>query len=111
MTVPRNWWNVQNIEQSKQMEAITLFNKDVYNILNKGFIPSENMRGTLLNVTFSGLNTNTQAQHGLDFVPLNYWVVGLSADIRVYDGSISNDKIFVNFRCAGTTGSARIFVF
>ncbi len=108
---PRNWWNIQNMAEEKRIDATTLMLRDFYNILNKGFIPTDNMRGTLLTVTFTSLNTNTQAQHGLDFIPSNYYVVGLSADMRVYDGSTDNSKNFVNFRCAGTTGTARLFVF
>ncbi len=108
---PRNWWNISNIEQSKQIEAVTLFLKDTYNILNRGLIFTDNVRGAMLSVTFTALNTNTAVQHGLDFNPTNYLVAGLSADMRIYDGSILNDKTYVNFRCAGTTGSARLFVF
>lgn len=120
MTVPRNWWNLTNVGASEtekekqlkmQLEAATLFLKDVYNILNKGIIPSDNLRGALFSVTFTALNTNTAIKHGLNFVPSNYFVVGLSGDMRVYDGATMNDLTFANFRVAGTTGSARLFLF
>ncbi len=109
--IPRNWWNIENMADDKQVSATTLMLKDFYNILNKGIIPSENFRGTLLGVTFSALNTNTSVIHGLAFAPQNYFVVGISGDMRIYDGVTLSDKTFINFRCAGTTGAARIFVF
>ena len=120
MTVPRNWWNIANVavnetendeKVKKQLEAATLFLKDVYNILNKGIIPTDNMRGALLSVTFTALNSNTSIKHGLNFVPSNYFVVGTSGDMRVYDGVTLNDLTYANFRVAGTTGSARVFLF
>lgn len=109
--IPRNWWNLSNVDQAKQIETATLFLKDVYNILNKGIILTDNFRGALLSVTFTALNSNTAVSHQLPFAPQNYFIVGLSADMRIYDGATINNGSFVNFRCAGTTGSARIFVF
>jgi hypothetical protein len=111
MTVPRNWWNYQNIPEDKRDESLTLFLKDVYTILNKGITPTDNFRGAAVSVTFSALNTDTYVEHGLAFVPSNYFVIGRSADIRVYDGSSSNDGKLAYFRAAGTTGTVRMFLF
>lgn len=112
MTAPRNYWNVQNIEDQKQKdEALTLFLKDVYNILNKGITPSDNFRGALLEFTFTALNTNVAVKHGLNFVPRNYLLCGQDSPMIIYDGSRDNDLTYVYLRAGGTTGIARVFVF
>jgi len=109
--IPRPGWNIESAEDDDKERALSIQLKDYYYILNKGIIPTDNMRGSLLNVTFAALNSNVRISHGLDFAPTNYFVVGLSAPLTVYDGTIVNDKTFANFRCSGTTGAARIFVF
>lgn len=110
MSLPRNWWNIQNIsDPAEQIAAIALCLKDLQSILNKNIAVSENLKGAIISVTFSAANTNTQARHGLSFTPSNYIVVGLSASMVIYDGNENTDKI-VNFK-SSATGTARIFVF
>jgi hypothetical protein len=109
--LPRNLWNIDNVTDNEQkMSAITLFSKDVSTILNKNVAFADNIKGTLLSVTFTGANTNTQVRHGLAFTPSNYIVVGLSANMVVYDGTETNNGVYANFQ-ATATGTARIFVF
>jgi len=108
--VPRNWWNVQNFEDDKKWPNLTLFLKDVYNILLKGFTLQDNMRGALLTVSFTVANTNTQIKHGLSYVPSNYLVVGASVDMGVYDGSEDSTLDFIYLK-SSAIGTARIFVF
>lgn len=109
--IPRAGYNIETVEETEQIKAISIFLKDVYSILNHGIIPSDNFRGALLTFTFTALNTDTSVAHGLDFVPQNYFVVGLSADMRVYDGTTLSTKSNITLRCAGTTGVARIIAF
>lgn len=109
--IPRSGYNIENIDKDTQIKAISIFLKDAYSILNHGVIPTDNFRGALLSFIFSALNTDTSVPHGLDFSPQNYFVVGLSADMRIYDGSILSTRNVLTLKCAGSTGSARIFAF
>lgn len=108
--VPRNWWNVDNVEDDKKWSSLTLFLKDVYNILLKGITPTDNFRGTLVDVTFSAADTDTEIRHGLQFVPQNYFVVGTSAAMSIYDGSTDATKVFFYLR-SNAIGTARVFLF
>ena len=108
--IPRNWWNIAAIKTEEQQQAITLFLKDVYNILNRGILLKDNVKGALLGVTFSSANADVEIRHGLDFVPNNYLVVGTSSAMSVYDGVTSADKTFFYLR-SSATGTARIFIF
>lgn len=107
---PRNWWNVQNFEDDKKWPNLALFLKDIYNILVKGITPQDNFRGALLEVDFEDADTDTKIRHGLSFVPSNYFVVGLSVAMTIYDGDTANnaDNIYLKSSAIGT---ARIFVF
>lgn len=108
---PRNWWNIQNIsDDEERVQATTLFLKDVFNILNKGFTLTDNAKGAFLTVTFSLADTDTQIRHGLDFVPTNYLLCGSSVAMSVYDGTLSPDKTFIYLKTSAA-GSARLFVF
>lgn len=109
--IPRAGYNIESIEKEEQINAISIFLKDTYSILNHGIIPVDNFRGALLNVTFTALNTNTTVTHGLAFPPQNYFVVGLSADMRIYDGTTLSTNTNLTLKCAGSTGVARIFAF
>lgn len=111
MALPRNWWNVENIKDlPKQVEAITLFLKDVYSILNKGVAVTENLKGTLVTVEFPAANTDVSVRHGLAFVPQNYFVCGVSASMVIYDGATATTNSFIYLR-SSAIGTARIFLF
>lgn len=109
--IPRAGYNIESVPKQDQIKAISIFLKDVYSILNHGVIPSDNFRGALLSVTFTALDTNTAIAHGLDFAPQNYFVVGLSADMRIYDGTVLSTKANLTLKCAGSLGTARVFAF
>ena len=108
--IPRNWWNVISRSEADQAQAITLFLKDVYNILNRGILLKDNVKGALLGVTFSTANADIEIRHGLDFVPSNYIVVGTSAAMSIYDGVTSGDRSFFYLR-SSAVGTARVFIF
>lgn len=107
---PRNWWNIQNISEDADKSPTTLFLKDVYNILSKGFTLNDNAKGAILTMTFVAGNEDLKVRHGLDFVPTNYIVCGTDAQMTIYDGSIANDKTFAYLR-SSAIGTARIFLF
>lgn len=108
--VPRNWWNVDNIEDSKRWASLTLFLKDVYNILLKGITPVDNFRGNLVEVTFSAADTDVQVKHGLSYIPSNYFIIGTSAAMSVYDGNTDSTNTYIYLR-SSATGTARVFLF
>lgn len=110
MTSPRNWWNAQIIDEKNRWDNLTLFFKDVYNILSKGITFTDNFRGAELTVIFSASNTETAVKHGLAFIPSNYILVGSSAAMSIYDGATSSDKTFIYLK-ASATGTARILVY
>jgi len=111
MALPRNWWNVDNIEDPDQkMAAITIFLKDIYSVINKNVAVSENLKGGLVTVQFTAANTDTQVRHQLAFVPQNYFVCGLSAEMVIYDATRANDNSFAYLR-SSAIGTARVFLF
>lgn len=107
--IPNNWWNIQNLKETERIPTLTRMLKDFYNILNKGIVPVDNFRGAYLTCVFTATDTNTAFKHGLSFVPQNYFVVGTSVAMSIYDGN-SNDSSFVNLKST-VAGTARIFVF
>ncbi len=111
MARPRNWWNAENMGDDKEkLEVITLSLKDLYTILNKNATIEDNLKGSIITVSFTAANTNTQVRHGLAFVPSSYVVLSSTVAMSVYDGSTANDKTFVNLR-SSAIGSATIWVF
>lgn len=108
---PRNWWNIENTNtEGDKTKAITLFLKDVYNILNKGGTLSDNFKGTILDVEFLVANTDTAFRHGLDFVPTNYIQCGATVSMQIYDGTTVHDQTFIYLK-SNAIGLVRIFVF
>lgn len=107
---PRNWWNVENFEDDTRWANLTLFLKDVYNILLKGITPQDNFKGALLEVTFTSANVDLEIRHGLQFTPSNYHVYGISEAMSIYDGVEDPNSKFFYLR-SSATGTARIFIF
>jgi len=108
----RNWWNTDNVgdDNEAKLKAVTLFLKDIYNILNKGFTLNDNAKGALLVVDFEVSNTDTQVRHGLDFVPSNYILFGSDVLMSIYDGTEPANETFIYLR-ASAIGTARVFLF
>lgn len=108
----KNWWNVEKARDDKsRLEAITLFLKDVYNILNKGITPTDHLRGAVYSVTFSSVNSDIRINHGLDFIPNNFLLIHQSAPLGVYAGSTQNSQQFAFLRAGVTIGNAKVFLF
>jgi len=108
---PRNWWNIDQVNGDKEkLSAITLFLKDAYNILNKGFTFSDNAKGAILPATFTAVNEDLAIRHGLDYVPTYFLVLNPSAAFKVYNGSIPGDKVYFYVRSDGL-GTTDLFIF
>ena len=114
---PGNWWNILNVQDPnveaqthKRWEHITLFLKDVYNILNKGLVFADNIRGALLTITFDAADTETKIEHGLSYAPRNYLVFSASAAMVLYDGD-TNTTVKNIYLKSSAAGVARVFVF
>lgn len=110
MSVPRNWWNIENIKEEKRWSSLTLFLKDVYSILSKGLIFQDNFRGAVLDVSFSLANTDTAIVHGLSYVPTKYIVLSRSGNFTIYDGNTAADTTNFYLR-ASSTGTATVLIF
>ena len=110
MTSPRNWWNAENLDEEKRWEALTLFLKTSYNILNRGIIFTDNVRGNLLTIEFDGADTNKAVEHRLSYTPTSYIVFSASAAMTLYDGDFQNDKEFIYLK-SNAVGTARVFIF
>lgn len=110
MSVPRNWWNMDNIALEKRWSSLTLFLKDVYTILSKGLVFQDNFRGAILDVTFTAANADTNILHGLSYTPTRYLVLSRSGNFVVYDGSLPATQKSFYLRSSGT-GTASIFIF
>lgn len=109
---PRNWWNLANQENDEKgrWDLITGFLKDVYTILLKNVSFADNIKGSIISVTFSTSNEDVAVRHGLDFVPQNFIVIGKDSAFHVYDGQQSSTKTYIYLR-ASAAGSARVFLF
>lgn len=110
MPVPRNWWNIENMQEDKKESSLTLFLKDIYTILSKGIVFQDNFRGVVLDVTFSLADTDTIIPHGLSYTPTKYIVLSRSANFVVYNGSQSGDLQNFYLRSSGT-GNISVFIF
>jgi predicted secreted protein len=64
----------------------------------------------LVTVSFTAADTDVEIRHGLGFVPQNYFVVGCSAAMNVYDGSEDATSKFYYLR-SDAIGTARVFLF
>ena len=108
--IPRNWWNMENIKEDKKWSSLTLFLKDIYNILNKGLVFKDNFKGSVIRVSFTAANADTTIRHGLAFVPTSYLVLNSSVALSVYDGSQTSDidNIFLK---STAIGQADLFIF
>lgn len=110
MPVPRNWWNIENVQEEKRWSSLTLFLKDIYTILSKGIVIQDNFRGVVLDVTFSAADTDTTIVHGLSYTPTKYIVLSRSANFVVYDGAAASDLTNFYLR-ASATGNVSVFIF
>lgn len=104
----QNLGNLQEIEELSRFVA--QFAQDVVSVVNGNLSLLENLKGTLVDVTFSAISTDVQIPHQLRSVPTGYIVVGRSADIQVFDGAAENTSQFLYVR-ASALGTARLYVF
>lgn len=89
---------------------LTLFGEQVARILNNGLDFETNFNSKLVSLTFSSANVDTSVAHGLGRVPSGYIIIGLSADLTVYDGIGTNTTTNLFLR-ASATGTARLLVY
>lgn len=110
MTVPRNWWNTENVDDKSRLQAITLFLKDVYNILKNGLTFQDNFRGAIVSATFNNVAEEVKIEHGLSYAPSYFIIIDMSDGVILYKSKDFDSKYV--YLAAGTGGgSATIFVF
>ncbi len=66
--------------------------KDLYTILNNGFVFQDNMRGGLITVNFESANTVTAIRHNLAFTPSYYIPIQKSVAMDIYGLSDNFNK-------------------
>lgn len=108
LKLPFSISNVKNFEELRKYTAISL--KDIIELLNGKVTPLDNMDVSFVSVTFAAANTNIEVAHTLTRLPVGYIVVGRSAAITVFDGTIASTETSISFRSSGT-GTATILVF
>jgi hypothetical protein len=54
-----------------------------------------------LRFVFATADTDVSVEHGLGRVPAGYVVIGLSASVRVYDGSAAPSESLLTLRASG----------
>lgn len=89
---------------------IQLWMQDATNQVNGGLLFGQNIKGQILSITFAIINTNTTVSHRLGFIPTSYIVIGLSASLTVYDGTISFTSSQITLK-GSALGTARLFIF
>lgn len=108
--IPRNFWNVEILNKEENFKnQLTGFLKDVYGILSRGIIFQDNVRCSILDVTFTATNTDTQAKHLLSYTPKYYIVIKSNASISVYNTK-EFDQSFIYVK-GSALGSVTLMVF
>ena len=106
--IPQNLWNIQNIKEDQRIVSLTRMLKDIYSILNKGIVPSDNIRAAFLEFNFTTANTDTSVKHGLAFTPLSFIVTRLDNNMVIYD--LTSDDTRVTLK-SSAVGTAKIMFF
>lgn len=84
---PQSYFNYQLLKDEKERSQYTsIFNKSIFDILNGGISFQDNVKASILNVTFATANVDLNISHGLGVVPTGYFCVGPSANMVLYNG-------------------------
>jgi hypothetical protein len=97
-------------EDSEKFRYISIVLDNIAAVVNGNVEFLVNMRLKQVSVTFTATNTDTSVAHGLGFLPSGYIIIGSTAAMSVYDGSISNTVTTLTLR-ASATGTVRLLVF
>lgn len=107
----KKYWNIEQVNSTpERWKFLTIFLKSVFNVLNKGIIPSENFDSSEISITFSSAGSDVTVAHSLGRIPSGYWVINRTAGFVIYDGSIDWTDEDITLR-ATALGTATILVF
>lgn len=98
------------LEKEELAKFLAKFGDQVVQLLNGNLDFTTNFNCKLLSVTFSVANANTAVPHGLNRVPVGYFITSRSASVIVYDGTSANTSTTLNVR-ASAMGSVNLIVF
>ena len=90
--------------EEQRLKQSSLFNKDVYEILSNGIVLQDNLRCSILTITFNQANVQQTIRHGLAFVPQYYVPLNKSVAMDIYNGDTGFDKtnIYLKSTVVGT---------
>jgi len=103
--------NVSDIsDMPEKFRYIQLFLQAVVDVVNGRLTLAENHLMPSVNVTFSEADTNKTVSHGLGRAPRGFIVVGLTASMIIYDGSISATAQNITLKSSAAGTAKLLFV-
>lgn len=111
MGLVSKYWNLEQVGPMPQRwKFLTIFLRNVFDILNKGIIPADNFDAAEISIVFGSSGSDVTIAHSLGRIPSGYWVIKRTAGFVVYDGSKEWTESEITLR-ATALGSATILVF
>jgi hypothetical protein len=102
--------DLSTIKPEELQKYTTLALNDIVQTVNGKLEFGPNISGRMVVVQFTAANTDTTMAHGLGKTPSGYLVIGLSASMIVYNGTVANTSTNVILR-SSAIGTATLFVF
>lgn len=101
---------MDTLEPEEVPRWLTIFLKEVKNLLNNGIRFNDNFDGAVVSVTFNQANTDTQVQTRLRRTPQDYIVLNRSANMVIYNGQGASSTGSISLR-ASAVGTVKLLVF
>jgi hypothetical protein len=102
--------NFANVKPEDVPLYVARWAEDVTNKVNGGLDFATNFSGQTISIAFATANADTTAAHTLSRVPAGYIVIGATAAMDIYDGSIANTTSAITLR-SGAIGTARLLIY
>lgn len=100
-----------NVDKDEdKFRFIQVFQQQVQSVVNGKIEFVSNIQSKLKQVTFTATDTDTSIDHGLGIIPNGYFIVGLSAAMIIYDGSLETTSSVIFLR-SSAIGIASIMFF
>jgi len=101
---------MDTLEADELPRWITIILREMKGILNNGIRFSDNFDSQILDVTFSAADSDLTVNTRLRRIPTGYIVLGRSAAMAIYNGSLPN-KTDVLYLRSNVVGTAKVMVF
>ena len=107
--------NISNLTQISDVTRILQpFLSQAFTAFNNGINFTDNIRATIVGVSFSSANKNQIITHGLPVTPIGYFPIMLSGPGIIYNGlgvSLTLTSTIANLACSTTNIFASILFF